>query len=118
MKRHSAPFTLSEEHYVKRTPASVWIWAAVLLGLFGLLAMLAIDGMIARHSLLAILVLISVPVLLIGLIVGLRWALRFWKELRPQLRWYHGLWLLVFASALVFRIRGVDRPALMRASAR
>src|SRR5690242_16286634 len=107
MKRHSAQFKVAEQHYVKRTPASVWIWAAVLLGLFGLLAMLAIDEMVTRHSFLAVMALISVPLVLIGLVVGLRWALRFLNELKPQLRWYHGLWFLVFASALVFRIRGV-----------
>ena len=107
MKRHNRQFRVSEEHYVKRTPVSAWIWAAVLLGLFGMLAMLVIDGMLARHSFLAILVLISVPIVLIGLVIGLRWALRFFNELKPQLRWYHALWFLVFASALVFRIRGV-----------
>ncbi|HEV2248264.1 MAG TPA: hypothetical protein VGW37_16570, partial [Terriglobia bacterium] len=107
MKRHNGQFRVSEQHYVKRTPASAWIWAAVLLGLFGMLAMLVIDGMLARHSVLAILALISVPIVLIGLVVGLRWALHFLNELKPQLRWYHGLWFLVFASALVFRIRGV-----------
>ncbi len=87
MKRHNGQFRVLEEHYGKRMPVSAWIWAAVLLGLIGMLAMLLIDGMLARHSFLAILVLISVPIVLIGLVVGLRWALRFFNELKPQLRW-------------------------------
>lgn len=107
MKHRSSIFKVSEEHYTQRAPVLAWIWAPVLLGLLGLLAMLAIDGMLLRHSFISILALLSLPVVVIGLVVGLRWALRFWRELRPQLRWYHGLWLLVFASALVFRIRGV-----------
>lgn len=30
------------------------------------------------------------------------------RELARQLRWWHGLWLLLFASALVFRVREVQ----------
>ncbi|HEX5413007.1 MAG TPA: O-antigen ligase family protein [Terriglobia bacterium] len=107
MKHRSGILKVSEEHYVKRTPVLAWVWAAALLGLFGLLTMLAIGGVVARHSLFAILGLLCVPFVLIGLVVGLRWAVHFLKELKPQLRWYHGLWFLAFASALVFRIRGV-----------
>jgi O-antigen ligase len=107
MRNHTGTFRVSEEHYIQRRPFSSWIWVAALFGLLGLLAMLVIDGMVSHHGFLAILALLSVPVVLIGLVLGLRWALRFLNELNPQLRWYHGLWLLVFASALVFRIRGV-----------
>ncbi|TAM84358.1 MAG: O-antigen ligase family protein [Acidobacteria bacterium] len=108
MKNHKRAFAVSEELYVKRTPFSIWIWVAALLGLFGLLAMLAIEGMVSRHGVLAILALACVPAGLIMLILGLRCGLQFLHNLKPQLKWYHGLWLLVFASALVFRVRGVD----------
>jgi O-antigen ligase len=108
MRNHPGTFRVTEEHYIKRKSLSSWIWVAALFGLLGLLAMLAIDGIVSHHGFIAILALVSLPVVLIALILALRWALRFLHDLKPQLRWYHGLWLLVFASALVFRIRGVD----------
>ncbi len=54
----------------------------------------------------AVLGVLIIPPILIGLMVALRKALSLFNELRTSLRWWHGLWLLIFASALVFRVRG------------
>ena len=109
MKTHSRVFRASEEHFIRRTPFSSWIGVAAIFGLFGLFAMLAIARMALRHGFLAILALVGVPAVLIVLLLALRGGLDSLRNLKPQLRWYHGLWLLVFASALVFRIRGVNQ---------
>ena len=37
--------------------------------------------------------------------VAVRQTTRIFSSLRPKLRWWHGLWLLLFLSALQFRLR-------------
>ncbi len=109
MKDFNTVFKRSEERFVRRDPVSSWIWLAGLFGLIGLLAMLVMASMVTRVGPLAIIGIIAAPAVLIGLILALRIGLRYWRNLKPQLRWYHGLWFLVFASALVFRIRGINQ---------
>lgn len=98
-----------EERYIRRTPASSWIWLAGIFGLLGLLAMLLVARMLPSHGSYAIVGIVAAPFVLVALILVLRVGLRSWQSLKPQLRWYHGFWFLAFASALVFRIRGVGQ---------
>ncbi|HXH50643.1 MAG TPA: O-antigen ligase family protein [Terriglobia bacterium] len=107
MRNRVGIFKVSEEHYIRRRSLSSWLWVATLFGLLGLLAMLVVAGMVSRHGFLTVLALVALPPLLVVLVLTLRGGLHLLRNLRTQLRWYHGLWLLVFASALVFRVRGV-----------
>ena len=52
-----------------------------------------------------LLLVIVVPV--VGLLVpgAVRKTIRLISNLRPNLRWWHGLWLLLYLSALLFRVR-------------
>ena|GEM_PF-724446 len=85
------------------------IWIAAPFVILGFLAVLVITSLAIRHGLaVAILALLAVPVLLISLVVGLRRAVGFLRTLAAHLRWWHVLWMLIFASALVFRVRGVN----------
>lgn len=108
MKNFMTAFRHSEERFIRRTPAASWMWLAGIFGLLGLVAMLVIAPMVVRHGSLAIVGIVAAPFVLIVLILALRAGLHYWQHLKPQLRWYHGLWFLAFASALVFRIRGVS----------
>ena len=85
-----------------------WILAVpffVLVGLAGFAAIFAVanryGGGVATAG-----VLIGPPALLV-LVLAFRRGLTRLKQLSAHLRWWHGLWLLLFASALVFRVRGV-----------
>ncbi len=49
--------------------------------------------------------LIGIPVMGMLLPVAVRQATRLFSSLRPKLSWWHGLWLLLFLSGLLFRIR-------------
>ena len=53
-----------------------------------------------------LLVLLGPPLMLM-LAVASRGFLAAWEMLRDRLAWWHGLWLLLFVSSLVFRIRDV-----------
>jgi len=49
--------------------------------------------------------LIVVPISTVAVPAAARQAIRWISKLVPQLRWWHGLWLLVLLSGLVFRVR-------------
>ena len=86
------------------------VWIAVLFISFGLVAAVIIAPVVYHHGLIvATLALLAVPVGLITLAMGFRRGLRLLRNLTAHLRWWHVLWLLIFASALVFRVRGVDQ---------
>ena len=53
-----------------------------------------------------LLVLLGPPLMLM-LVIASRGLLAAWEMLRQRLAWWHGLWLLVFVSSLVFRVRDV-----------
>ncbi|MGA8184542.1 MAG: O-antigen ligase family protein [Terriglobia bacterium] len=109
MKDFRTSFRPPQERFTRRIRLSSWMWLAGLFGLFGLLAMLVIAPMVLRHGFLTILGIVATPFVLMVLVLALRAGLHYWQPLKSQLKWYHGLWFLVFASALVFRIRGVDQ---------
>lgn len=78
--------------------------------LLGLIAALIIAPLVYHHGLLvAILALLAVPLGLVTLVRGFRRGLRLLRNLTEHLRWWHVLWMLIFASALVFRVRGVNQ---------
>ena len=86
------------------------IWIAALFIVFGLIAALIIAPLVYHHGLLvAILALLAVPVALVTLAMGFRRGVRLLRNLTEHLRWWHVLWMLIFASALVFRVRGVNQ---------
>jgi O-antigen ligase len=85
------------------------IWIAVLFVILGLIVTRAITPFVFGHGLIiTILVLLVVPFVVILLAMGLHRAISLLRRLMAHLRWWHTLWLLIFASALVFRIRGVN----------
>lgn len=95
----------------RHTPSrATWVWAVIPFLLFGLVAAWGIIAIASRHGVaLAILVLIGCPVGLFLLGMALHRGIGLWGALRGRLHWWHGLWLLIFASALVFRVRGVNQ---------
>jgi O-antigen ligase len=58
---------------------------------------------LARWEMVAIAAL--APAILLILVIGLHQALRGIRALSHNLAWWHGPWLLIFVSSLVFRIR-------------
>jgi O-antigen ligase len=100
---------MSDERRARAGPPRLqWLWVAVPFVIFGLVVTWVIATMVSRHGgVLAILMLIAAPIFLLLLLVGLRSGLGHWRALRAHLSWWHVLWLLIFASALVFRVRGV-----------
>lgn len=96
---------------VRHSPSPTpWLWAVLSFLVFGLGATWAIIAIASRHgAALAIFALIACPLALLLLVVALRRGIGFWQALRVRLRWWHGLWLLIFASALVFRVRGANQ---------
>lgn len=83
---------------------------AIVLVPLGLIAALIIAPIAYHHGIVATtLVLAAVPVVLITLIVGFSRGMSLFRNLTAHLRWWHVLWMLIFASALVFRVRGVNQ---------
>ncbi len=86
------------------------IWAIPPLVLFGLVATVGIVGLAERYSgEMAILLILAVPAVLLLVGAGLSGALRRVRVLAVRLTWWHILWALIFASALVFRQRSVSQ---------
>lgn len=86
-----------------------WTWVAVPFLVVGLLITVCLGSIAAKHGdVAAIAALFVVPAGALLLAVGTRRALGLLKSLTGHLRWWHTLWLLIFASALVFRVRGVN----------
>ncbi len=80
----------------------------ILAGL-GLIATVVISHLISGHGfIVTIFALLAAPFLVIMLAMGLRRAISLLRNLIGHLHWWHTLWMLIFASALVFRIRGVN----------
>jgi O-antigen ligase len=52
-----------------------------------------------------LLLLIGIPVMSMLVPMAVRQSTRLFSSLRPKLSWWHGLWLLLFLSGLLFRIR-------------
>lgn len=109
MKHFSTTFKRSEVRFTKRTSVSSRVGFAALFGLFGLLTTLVIVPLFMHFGSFTIVGIIAAPVVMAAIFLGLRAGLHNWQNLKPELRWHHGLWFLVFASALVFRIRGVSQ---------
>jgi O-antigen ligase len=99
-------YPVSEPRYL------LWLrqlgWRFPLFAIFGFLAisgLLALPARIAlaRWEMVAIAAL--APAILLILVIGLHQALRGIRALSHNLAWWHGPWLLIFVSSLVFRIR-------------
>ena len=86
------------------------IWMAVPFVILGFLVVTLITLLASRHGLgLAIVAVVAAPPMLIVLAAGLRKAMVLFRGLAAHLRWWHVLWMLIFASALVFRVRGANQ---------
>jgi O-antigen ligase len=81
-------------------PAFVLVGYLATMGLFFAVGQL--------ESLTAIALFLFAPLALCVLLLALPQAMRRWRMLRQQLTWWHALWLLLFLSSLVFRIRDVE----------
>jgi O-antigen ligase len=106
----SKSVTHSEVHAHPGSPHSRVIWIAVPFILLGLIATLTIVAILSQHGVgVEILALLAGPPALILLVLALSRSFSLLRAIRAQLKWWHGLWLLLFASALVFRVRGVNQ---------
>jgi O-antigen ligase len=109
MRLFSKPLTRSDRLGRPAAPRFGVTWIAVVFVSLGLIATLAISPLVFGRGLgITILALLAAPFALILLAVGLRRAIGLLRSLIAHLRWWHALWLLIFASALVFRVRGVN----------
>src|SRR5712675_909896 len=89
-----------------RCVASVgWFAALLVFVLLGALASVAINH--ASSS--AITIFVLVTFLIVGLALALPRVVRSFFVLRKKLVWWHGLWILVFLSGLIFRVRDVKQ---------
>ena len=85
-----------------------WLWIVPPFLILGLAAAIGISAIADRFGiLLAILGLVAAPLILFAFFNGLKKGVKSLVELAGHLRWWHWLWLLAFASGLVFRVRGV-----------
>lgn len=87
-----------------------WTWTAPLFVLLGVLSTVGIIAIMERYgvgSSILVLLLLPVGVLLLG--IGLVGGLTRVRSLVSRLTWWHVLWALIFASALVFRQRSVNQ---------
>jgi hypothetical protein len=86
-----------------------WAWIAAPFLILGIAACIFVF-LLADHigGGLAILGIILIPCALIVLILALRKGIGLLAGLRVRLTWWHWLWLMIFASALVFRVRGAE----------
>lgn len=98
----------SPQNDKRNSAGTKWIWIAVPFAAIGLLVTVGVYFIESRYGgLLAIVAIIALPAAAI-LLVALRRSLKLLRGLTSHLRWWHILWLLIFASALVFRVRGVN----------
>lgn len=81
-------------------PAFVLVGCLVTMGSFFAMGQL--------ESLTPIALFLFAPLALCVLLHALPQVIRRWRMLRQQLTWWHALWLLLFLSSLVFRIRDVQ----------
>jgi len=87
-----------------------WGWVFVPFVILGLVVTWGSTTTVLQHGgALSMLVLVAVPVALILFVVAMRRVFSLLRGLKAQLSWWHGLWLLLFASALVFRVRGANQ---------
>jgi O-antigen ligase len=95
----------------RRAPSRTqWMWVSVPFVILGLGAAWVITALAPQHGVaLAVLALVAAPASLILFTVVLRKSFSFLRAWRARLCWWHGLWLLIFASALVFRVRGANQ---------
>ncbi len=86
-----------------------WAWVAAPFVVLGVAACIAIF-VLADHvgGGLALLGIVLIPAAVIVLILALRKGFGLLRGLRARLKWWHWLWLMIFASALVFRVRGAE----------
>lgn len=90
-------------------PRSRWLWVTPAFVLLGVLGTVGIVVLAEQHGeAIALFVLVVVPVGLVLFILGVSRSFGIARRLLAQLRWWHMLWLLVFSSALVFRIRSAN----------
>jgi O-antigen ligase len=89
---------------------SRWIWLFALFVALGVAITLAMDAMAQRKGeVLALLTLLIVPAALVLLTLGLAKSVDCARSITSQFTSWHVLWMLIFASALVFRTRGVNQ---------
>lgn len=104
---HKASYTVA--YSPAETPRSRWLWLTPYLVLLGVLGTVGIIVLAEQHGqTIALVAPLIVPVSLALLIFGVSRTWHVARRLLTQLRWWHILWLLVFASALVFRIRSAN----------
>jgi O-antigen ligase len=85
--------------------------AAPSLALLAAMAVLgALSAFVVRETgiVTAAILTITLPFLVLALPLTLSEAIRSLDNLGRQLSWYHGLWLIIFLSGLVFRIRDAE----------
>lgn len=87
-----------------------WLWIIPVFVLLGLLAMMGILALAQHHGeAFAFWAPLIIPLGVALFVLGIGRSFAIGRRLVAQLSWWHFLWLLVFASALVFRIRGVNQ---------
>lgn len=79
------------------------------IGLVGCVVAIAVANHF-RHAgdLIAFAFVLVAPVAAVMGVFAARTAIRGWSPLWRRLKWWHGLWLVMFVSGLVFRIRDVQ----------
>jgi O-antigen ligase len=99
------------EAYVPAGPQhGQWTWTAPLFVLLGVVATVGIVAVMERFGgRSSILELLFLPAGLLLLGIGLVRSMGRVRSLIARLTWWHVLWALIFASALVFRQRSVNQ---------
>ncbi len=109
MGNSSKALTNSETSEASRPGRMGWVWIAAPFVLIGAVACIAVVAVADRKGGgLAILALLILPPALIATVLALRKGFALLNQLRGRMTWWHFLWLVVFLSALVFRIRGAQ----------
>lgn len=91
------------------TPSAVLLTTLVFM-IIGLIAASVIGPFVSHYGVaLTVLGMLAVLLMLVMLLMGFRRGWGLFRNFATHLRWWHTLWLLLFASAIVFRLRGVNQ---------
>jgi O-antigen ligase len=86
--------------------SAAWIVSFAVFGFFAILGLRWIVLKLPRHGdLAAVAIILFVPISLACTALAVPQLVQRMEVLKPKLRWWHALWLLLYISTLVFRIR-------------
>ena len=92
---------------------SPWLLAFVIVGFIASGLVVSVLAYSAHWGVVIAVVLVLVtPIALVWGSFALRESFRKWTLLKPKLRWWHGLWFLLYLSTLVWRVR--DQGAIQQ----